>query len=250
MKRTTPFYKCCVVSILLISLPCCLVFLVSFRTLAAGLACRSLSLTLYWSAQVVLILLHTIYSVFPYSPWVRGILYLLLPLTLVLSFLSAIGGTILQITGIYVNVYCVAGVHSFMHPDNPGWWLDVATDTLMVRRVARYRWLYTGVAGLGFLCIVCMAAWFYRSGVKKRCARAIAEVHTIVTPAPGTHSNRTGSRISNVDSHYSRRSPAINSVPRAQDVRPVSAPSALAAHVQDVAQRGHRDFHPRSPRQR
>ncbi|KAL0639033.1 beta-glucosidase [Maublancomyces gigas] len=245
-KLTTPVYKCSIASIVLISLPCCLAFLVSFRTPAAGLGCRSLSLTLYLAAQLLLILLHTLYSFLPDSPCVRGLLYLLLPVTLLLSFLSAVGGTILQITGVFVNVYCVAGVHSFFDPDNPHWSLDLATDTLLVRRLARYRWRYTGVAGLGFLCAVCMITWFYRSDVQNQCARAIAEVQTIPTPAPTpaprTHFSSTGasthSRISNRNSYHSRRSPVIEPSAQAQDIRPVSAPSTFAAQVNDVARRG------------
>lgn len=228
---------------MLISLPCCLAFLVSFRTPAAGLGCRSLSITLYLSAQLILILLHSLYSFLPDSPYVRGLIYLLLPFTLLLSFLSAVGGTILQITGIFVNVYCLAGVRSFINPDNPSWYLDLATDTLLVRRLARYRWRYTGAAGLGFLCAVCMITWFYRSDVMNQCARAIAAVQAIPTPirtpAPRTHFGSTGSstagRISNRNSHHSRRSPVIKPSARAQDLRPVSAPSTLAALVPDVA---------------
>lgn len=227
---------------MLISLPCCLAFLVSFRTPAAGLGCRSLSLTLYLAAQFLLILLHTLYSVRPDSPRVRGLLYLLLPLTLLLSFLSAVGGTILQITGIFLNVYCEAGVHSFFDPDNPSWSLDLATDTLLVRGLARYRWQYTGVAGLGFLCAVCMITWLYRSDVRNQCARAIAGVQTIPTPAPRSDFSSTGSsthsRISNRNSHHGRRSPVIEPSARVQDIRPVSAPSTLVGQVYNVVQRG------------
>lgn len=202
-----------------------------------------MSLTLYWSAQLVLILLHTLYSSHPNSPLVRSLLYLLLPLTLFLSFFSAVVGTILQITGIYVNVYCLAGVHSFLNPDNPSWSLDLATDTLLVRRLARYRWRYTGIAGLGFLCALCVAAWFYRSNVKNRCGRAIAEVQTIPTPAPAprTHLHNTRSsthrRISHINSHRSRRSTVIKPLVRVADRRPVSASSSSAAQVNDVARR-------------
>lgn len=88
-------------------------------------------------------------------------------------------------TGLFVNVYCVAGVRSFMNPDNPAWMLDLATDTLLVRRLARYRWRYTGIAGLGFLCALCIAAWWYQNTVKKRCERAIAGLEEIQLPAPG-----------------------------------------------------------------
>lgn len=234
-------------SIILVWLPCCLALLVSYRWPAAGFGCRSMSLALYMSAQLILILLHTIDTIRPSSPSLRALIWLLLPYALLLSFLSAVGGPILQLTGVYVNVYCVAGISSFINPDDPNWTLEVATDTLQMRKLARYRWRYTGVAGLGFLCVVCAAAWFYRNNVHKRCARAIEEVQTIPTPAPEPvqrsrfRSNRssTHSRISNLGSHYSRRSYGIELLSRGQDIRPDSSPSASAAHVHDVPRWGH-----------
>lgn len=177
-------YFIAIVTTVLISLPCCLALLVSYRTPASGPGCRSTSIILYWSSQVLLIILHTLHSSFPHSPHTRTVVYLLVTPALIVSFASAVGGTILQLTGLFVNVYCLAGVHSFMDPDNPAWVLDLATDTLLVRRLARYRWRYTGVAGLGLLCAVCVATWWYQSGVKKRCGRAIADLQVIPMPSP------------------------------------------------------------------
>lgn len=157
-------------SIVLVSLPCCLALVVSYRTPAVGPGCRSTSIMLYWTSQVLLILLHTMHTCFPAS---RALLYVVATPALVVSFTAAVGGTVLQISGIFVNVYCLAGVRSLLDPDNPTWMLDLATDTLLVRGLARYRWRYTGVAGLVFLCAVCVAASWYQNGVRKRCAMAI-----------------------------------------------------------------------------
>lgn len=112
---------------------------------------------------MVLILLHTMHTS-----------AVLAAPVMVVSFTAAVGGTVLQISGVFVNVYCLAGARSLLDPDNPAWMLDLATDTLLVRGLARYRWRYTGVAGLVFLCAVCGAAWAYQRAVRKRCAMAIA----------------------------------------------------------------------------
>lgn len=141
-----------------------------------------MSVLIYWPSQVLLILLHTLYSLLPHSPCVRALLYILLPPTLFVTFFSAVGGPLLQLTGVFVNVHCLAGARSWLHPDNPEWWLNLATDTLLVRQLGRYRWRYTGIAGLGFLCAVSVFAWWFQGGVKTRCAKAIARLQG--TPLP------------------------------------------------------------------
>lgn len=172
-----------VTSIVLVSIPSCLALLVSYRTPGAGLGCRSMSITLYYISQVVLVVLHTVHSSGVRCASIRTLIYVLLPPTLLLSLMSALGGTVLQITGLYLNIYCLAGVRSFSDPDNPAWWLDLATDTALVRQLARYRWLYSGAAGLVFLYALCAAAWWYQKGVKKQCESAIATLGSIRTPA-------------------------------------------------------------------
>lgn len=183
---TTPFRTgaIAVTSIVLVSIPSCLALLVSYRTPGAGLGCRSMSIALYGISQVVLVVLHTVHSSGVRCASIRTLVYVLLPPTLLLSLMSVLGGTVLQITGLYLNVYCLAGVRSFSDPDNPAWWLDLATDTALVRQLARYRWLYTGAAGLMFLYMLCVAAWWYQRGVKKQCESAIAALGSIRTPAP------------------------------------------------------------------
>lgn len=237
---------------MLIGLPCCLAFLVSYRAPVTGLGCRSMSILLYMSSQLILILLHTLYSILPHSACAHALLFLLLPVTLFLSFLSAVGGTVLQMSGLYVNIYCWAGVISLLNPDSSSYSAELATDTLRVRRLARYRWRYTGVAGLGFLCAVCVAAWLYRRVVQKRCAQAIAEVQTIPTPVQAAvrHAHFRSTRFSTRGrvSRYIRQSLAIDPLAGYEDIPLVSAPSILPTHVHDVPRWGHGDFHASSTR--
>lgn len=171
-------------SVLLITSPCMLAIMVSWQTPETGFGCRSFMIFLYWVSQMILIIfvifIETINNRFVLSV---GLVFGIL--ALFVSFLAAIGGTLLQITGVYRNCWCKAGIRSFIHRDSKNYLLELATDTGLDRRMAKTWWRYTGIAGLATVGVICFYAWWYQRNIRQHCSRLIHTLDNL--PPPECH---------------------------------------------------------------
>jgi hypothetical protein len=75
---------------------------------------------------------------------------------------SAIGGTMMQIMGVYRNCFCEIPINYWANKYAPGAWLTVSTNTrLDIEKAATY-WKGTGSGAIAFLGIICYSGWWYQ----------------------------------------------------------------------------------------
>lgn len=181
-------------TLILIALPASAAAVVSFATPPVGWGCRSLSMTLYASCQM---LLSTQYMI---RHWVRyekrvlpppnrwyqllnpSINFILKVLSsnywnvfpLFISFFMSIGGTAMQIIGVLRNCFCYV---------NTPMWLDlghavvnVANDTEQARKSNRY-WIIMGSVATAFMVGTAYAGWWYQDYVKQRFLDAVDRLY-------------------------------------------------------------------------
>jgi hypothetical protein len=149
--------------------PCLLAALTSANTPKVGFGCRALSLTLYALCQTVLIFCYSWYLIrerrgLHLSRNVAIALndtcdYFLRPLAMLGSLFAGIGGTIMQLVGIYRNCLCSV--------DAPGWTtgigsLQLATDILQSRMKAKTWWINTGTTAILGLILVTYIGWSFQ----------------------------------------------------------------------------------------
>lgn len=102
---------------------------------------------------------------------------LLLPLYLLSCFFSlffALGGTILQIMGVYKNCLCYvnAGMWFRLHEA----FVEVASDTLEQRNSSR-NWMIMGSVATGFMGICSYVGWFYQMTIRLGYERRVNELY-------------------------------------------------------------------------
>jgi hypothetical protein len=104
------------------------------------------------------------------------------------SLFAAIGGTTMQITGIYRNCICYAGAASWWHISEKNPAIQIATDTEDKRNSANY-WLWIGSAAMIFMAINCYVGWWYQKLIRRRftnVVKALALPHNNQAE-PGAH---------------------------------------------------------------
>ena len=101
----------------------------------------------------------------------------LLPARLVvfpLSLFTVIGGTIMQITGVYTNCFCYVNSQYWFHLDqSPG--VEVASDT-EDQRISSESWAIMGTVATLFMIATSYAAWWYQRWMRhkfREAARAL-----------------------------------------------------------------------------
>lgn len=170
-----------VISTILVSVPCFLAFYVSLHMGNNVVGCRSSCFILYWTSQVVLIGCISCVNGSVDNWLIRFVRRIVEGVALFMSFLSTIGGTVLNTTGLSRNCRCFAGLGSITRPFNESW-INLADDTLLMRQLARNGWIYTGITGLAFLGIICVCTWWYQRYVKQHCASQINAIGDLPPP--------------------------------------------------------------------
>lgn len=170
-------------SVFLISVPCWLAWAVAFKTPKIGLGCRSFMISLYWLSQMVLIVFVVLIETVD-NRWVLAGGFIFGIFALLVSLFTAIGGTVMQITGIYRNCICKAGAWSLVSPNRIDY-IEFATDTTLDRKMAKTWWMNSGYAGLAFIAVICLGAWWYQRDTRQHCSRLIHGLESL--PAPENH---------------------------------------------------------------
>lgn len=174
-------------TIILIVFPPAAGGVVAYDTPPIGWACRSLTLSIYAGCQIILTTVATVYTAseshviwshkaFTAIPWFfTGV-------AILFSLFAGIGGSMMQIMGVYRNCVCYVTAGYWLNPDAfiPG--IQVATDTQLQRDSSK-NWLTFGYAATTFMAIVCYMGYRYQLELRYH---FVAEVKALeYDPAPG-----------------------------------------------------------------
>ncbi|KAF3008322.1 hypothetical protein E8E14_007413 [Neopestalotiopsis sp. 37M] len=156
--------------VMLLGAPCALAFATSYTTPVAGLGCRSLTHVIYYSTQVIQMTLWSwnidITRNNPKSKELQ-VCRSLQGLFGVVSVFAAIGGTIMQILGIYRNCICKMSAWSWTNkgdPDSTVGMSYITPDSVPMAGV----WKITGALAASILGLVSALAWWHQRRLRKK----------------------------------------------------------------------------------
>jgi hypothetical protein len=166
---------------ILIAVPVILAFLTSFYTPRIGLSCRSLTFMVYGLTQTLQIALwvwvHIASTVdsrgVHHSPMkcTKGTLpnrtrcavwWALAAIFGVTSVFTAIGGTIMQLVGVYRNCLCALPIMYWGNRGDPDAWVSLGTNSAADIMAAKTWWVPLGATAVAFLCLSCYWGWWYQ----------------------------------------------------------------------------------------
>jgi hypothetical protein len=165
--------------------PFILAFLTSFYTPTVGLSCRSLTFLTYFLAQLGLVALWvwvlSTTTVCPTSGAISSPLHRCSPsLPALLSWLAywvlttcfiatsifaAIGGTIMQLLGVYSNCLCALPAKYWSvryETGNANSFVSLGSNSAADISAAQHWWMATGSVATGFLCAATWGGWWYQ----------------------------------------------------------------------------------------
>lgn len=159
----------------LISLPALAGAFVAYGTPPIGWGCRSLTFMVYAGSQILLALIAVIQTIMQHdadpeklpkrSRWRRWLLFTLKSALMFCSLVSAIGGTLMQIIGVFRNCICYVNAGSWL--DIYSGKIDVASDTSEQRNSSN-NWIVMGSFATGFMGFCCYIGWWYTRHIRKR----------------------------------------------------------------------------------
>ncbi|KAL5331925.1 hypothetical protein ACEPPN_001465 [Leptodophora sp. 'Broadleaf-Isolate-01'] len=193
--------KILLLTILPIFIPFLLAFLTSYFTPQKGLSCRSLTFLLYFLTQTLQISLwvwvlssctlcpssEKIHTPTRHTLSTRWNLFrciafwTLASLFGIASIFTALGGTIMQLVGVYRNCLCALPVWywSGRYADDSEAYVNLSTDSAAVIMAAHTWWVRTGAVAVGFLCLSTYWGWWYQRrlrGIFREVAESIEGV--------------------------------------------------------------------------
>ena len=174
----------------LIAIPSSLAFLTSYYTPTVGLSCRSMTFLVYMLCQFCLILLwiwniqsttlgnrYEIYhpaTRIPWTPdhnfmnasnaWYPWVWWPLVIVAVAIATFTAIGGTMMQIIGVYRTCLCMIPVTAWRRPDD--YILVISTNSADDISKAQTVWKGTGAAAVAFLGFVSFIGWWYQKRLR------------------------------------------------------------------------------------
>lgn len=172
-----------IITTTLIFVPFLLAFLISFYTPTVGLSCRSMTFLLYFLAQTGQVALWawvlstttisstgTLHSPAHLSkPGLRTLLswiayWALAALFIGTSIFAAIGGTIMQLLGVYNNCLCALPMKdwSIRYSNDPRVFVPLWGQKPADVRAAQKWWMAMGSTATGFLCVATYFGWWYQ----------------------------------------------------------------------------------------
>ena len=102
---------------------------------------------------------------------------ILMALLLSLAVLSSIGGTVMQIVGVYRTCLCQINVSSWLRGRNSAF-LTVSTNTSQDIRLAHDTWIPIGFVAAFFLGMIAYIAWWYQRRLRFRFALLLGNSYT------------------------------------------------------------------------
>ncbi|MCJ1405580.1 hypothetical protein MMC11_008808 [Xylographa trunciseda] len=164
---------------------------VAYDTPPIGFACRSLTLCIYAGCQIVLTTIAAVHTaseshkywenkVFAAIPW------FLTAITMLISLFTGIGGSMMQIMGVFRNCICYVNAQYWLSLDaSPG--IDVATDTQSARESSA-NWLTMGYTATAFMALVCYMGYRYQLELRYHFAAEVKALDYGTTAGPAATS--------------------------------------------------------------
>lgn len=183
-------------TIVLIILPPGAGGVVSYATPPVGFACRSLSFVTYAGLQSALGLISLLSYYFEgkdlleeHPRWRLFFSNTGFTISVILTFGSAftsIGGTLMQVMGVYRNCFCYVIASEWwkimFRRWDPGYVINVAVDTQDLRNSSQ-NWVDMGIIATSFMAVACYVGYWYQRSIRKR---FVAEVDNL-SPEPVRH---------------------------------------------------------------
>jgi len=172
-------------ALLLIVLPPATGGVVAYFTPPRGIGCRSLSFIVYAICQVMVTIIATIrctvdngekdYDKKTKSQTGSGFKIISAPFWFG-SLVAAVGGTTMQIVGVYRNCICYAGASNWWNINKINPAVNLASDTQDARNSSIY-WIWMGSTATVFMAVNCYIGWWYQRLIRHRFTDAVAAMY-------------------------------------------------------------------------
>ena len=179
-----------VFAFLLIVIPSTLAFLTSFYTPREGLGCRSMTFLVYMLCQFCLILLSIwnilstelshenqqyVFVARTNTSWRACVWYFFVPVIILCATFTAIGGTMMQIIGVFRNCLCDIPI-TVWHRRYESQLIVISTNSKDDIHRARTFWKGTGITAVVFLTFVSFVGWWYQKRLRHIFENLIKEI--------------------------------------------------------------------------
>ncbi|KAI9807221.1 MAG: hypothetical protein M1825_005939 [Sarcosagium campestre] len=168
MTKIQDWFKIALVSLSLILVPCVLAFILAYFTPTVGISCRSMTFMFYFISEFFLTMLW----IWKYleNGFTRGtsltqrrrelVWYVLVTFCAACAMFMGIGGTVMQIMGVYRNPLCNLPVGQWISKEGL---IVLSSNTPLAIQLAHDTWLPIGVSGASFLGFICYMGWWYNT---------------------------------------------------------------------------------------
>ncbi|KAI4594568.1 hypothetical protein KJ359_007656 [Pestalotiopsis sp. 9143b] len=165
-----------VCTLFLLLTPSLLAFLVSYNTPRKSLSCRTLTYLVYGVSQVCEMLLWTweVYLKVKYGPrWsdtktpAKAINWWAQAFVAFFAILAAVGGTFMQLLGVYRSCACMIPVQYWLKPDDPETYINLSTNTAESIVAAQNYWTVIGTVAVVALSVACSLCWWHQRRLRK-----------------------------------------------------------------------------------
>ncbi len=161
--------------------PCVFGFLQAFWTPQIGLSCRAMIFVVYAGAQMLLLLMRVReFSWGRLVAWrdshlLRTLLETLRAIGFAAAIFSAIGGTLMQMIGLYRNCLCSIPIPTWVHGKRDATLL-LSTNNKIDIEQAELHWQNMGIAAAVFLGVTCYVGWWYQRRLRYRFKEMVERV--------------------------------------------------------------------------
>lgn len=171
-------------ALMLIVLPPATGGVVAYFTPPRGVGCRALSFIVYAVCQVVTTVFALIRCAVDdgkrgpllkhiFTDWRFNALSAIFWFG---SLLAAVGGTTMQIVGIYRNCICAAGARYWWNINKANPPIQLASDTQDARD-SSFSWISMGVVATAFMALNTYIGWWYQRLIRRRFTDAVKEMY-------------------------------------------------------------------------
>lgn len=179
-------------AVILVAVPPAAGAVVSYATPPIGVSCRSLSFMIYAGCQVVLCTTYVFRHLWHYELmsdgpstgvsrhrplWIKRLLahnfWNFLPL--LFSAFCCVGGTVMQVVGVFRNCLCYTITDKWLKLDQA--YVNLASDTAEARGSTK-NWITMGITATAFMVFTAYAGWWYQNFVRRRFLDAVRNLYT------------------------------------------------------------------------
>lgn len=192
-------------TLILIVLPPVAGGVVAYETPPIGWACRSLTLISYGGLQVLLTMLSLVQAATEdsafWKDWPRlGSFIVRLgwsatSMALAGSLFTSIGGTMMQIMGVYRNCLCYVTTQYWLNP-NEGPGINIASDT-QEQRDSSQNWITMGTTATAFMAIVCYMGYRYQLELRHHFVAVVEALNNKYVPSINSATAASANGVAN-----------------------------------------------------